>query len=274
MNTTKDTMSFFDRLRGHGRPGHHGHRGDAPVRHPHDAFHPAAHDLHALHAMRRGGRGGFAGFTGFGRDDPFSGGMGGLMRGRKLSSDDLQLLLLALLAERASHGYELIKAIAERSAGFYAPSPGMVYPALTWLEEVGYAAVEADGARKLYRITEAGLTQLEAKRAEADALIGQLAWIGQRLEKMRAWMAAGEHAFGPDAAGDFEAPPDAANPRGLDARGRGRHRAGIDEVRAARRKLKTALVEKYGASVDEQKRIAAILDRAADEIRGQSSDQT
>lgn len=236
-------MFFFDHLRAH----------------PHHRSRRAIHE-----AIRRSARGGCSGFAGFGRDDPFSAGMGGLMRGRKLSSDDLQLLLLAMLAERASHGYELIKAIAERSAGFYAPSPGMVYPALTYLEEVGHAVVEADGARKLYRITEAGLTQLEAHRAEADALIGQLAWIGQRLEKMRAWMSAGENAFGPDADGDFDAPPQ--------ARGRGRHAPGIDEVRAARRKLKTALVEQHGASVEEQRRIAEILDRAANEIRGEPGD--
>ena len=72
----------------------------------------------------------------------FSGGFGGGMgmggrafrAGRRLASGDLQLVLLALLAERASHGYELIKALEERSGGFYSPSPGMVYPALTWLE--------------------------------------------------------------------------------------------------------------------------------------------
>ena len=104
-----------------------------------------------MHGVSDGG--GFAGFTG-----GFAGamGMGGraFRAGRRLASGDLRLVLLALLAERASHGYELIKALEERSGGFYSPSPGMVYPALTWLEEVAYASVTAEGAKKLYSISE------------------------------------------------------------------------------------------------------------------------
>src|ERR1700723_824874 len=75
----------------------------------------------------------------------------GFGMGRKLPSADLQLLILQLLAEKPRHGYEIIKALEERSKGFYVPSPGMVYPALTYLEEIGHATVEADGARKLHR---------------------------------------------------------------------------------------------------------------------------
>jgi hypothetical protein len=66
----------------------------------------------------------------------------GFRSGRKLGGDDLQLLILALLAEKPAHGYEIIKALSERSGGFYSPSPGMVYPALTYLEEIDYASVE------------------------------------------------------------------------------------------------------------------------------------
>jgi hypothetical protein len=58
----------------------------------------------------------------------------GFRTGRKLASDDLQLLLLALIAEKPSHGYDLIKLLEERSGGYYVPSPGMIYPALTYLE--------------------------------------------------------------------------------------------------------------------------------------------
>ncbi len=73
------------------------------------------------------------------------GGMGGrgFGMGRKLGSADLQLLILRLLDEKPSHGYEIIKALDEHSNGFYVPSPGMVYPALTYLEELGFATVEA-----------------------------------------------------------------------------------------------------------------------------------
>ncbi|MGH6976939.1 MAG: PadR family transcriptional regulator, partial [Stellaceae bacterium] len=80
----------------------------------------------------------------------------GVSAGRKLGSGELQMLILALLEEQPRHGYDLIKELTERTGGFYAPSPGMVYPALTYLEELGHAAVESDGNKKLYRITDAG----------------------------------------------------------------------------------------------------------------------
>src|SRR5262249_8345217 len=137
----------------------------------------------ALHAMRHRhghGLGGFAaGFFGG------SGLAGAAFRGRKLGSSDLQLLLLALLAERPSHGYELIKALEERSGGFYSPSPGMIYPALTYREEVGRASVEADGAKKLYSITQAGRDYLEANREAADAILSQLAFIARKIGRVR-----------------------------------------------------------------------------------------
>ena len=65
--------------------------------------------------------------------------------GRKFEAADLQLVILAFLAERPAHGYELIKTIEERSGGFYTPSPGVIYPALTYLSEIGHASVEQAG---------------------------------------------------------------------------------------------------------------------------------
>jgi DNA-binding PadR family transcriptional regulator len=196
--------------------------------------------------------------------DPHGAGFDGLNRGRKLGSADLQLLLLALLAEHASHGYELIKALDERSNGYYTPSPGMVYPALTYLEEIGHASVELQGAKKLYSITAEGLTHLEGQRATVDALLEQLAYIGQRMAQVRSAMGGGGIS---DDAADFDAP------QAFGGRGRGRDAAGEPEVRAARRSLKSALIEKSGAGVAEQRRIAAILERAAAEIRGDSAGQ-
>src|SRR6516164_2355400 len=114
-------------------------------------------------------------------------GMGGraFRAGRRLAAGDLQLVLLALLADRASHGYELIKALEERSGGFYSPSPGMIYPALTWLEEVGYASVTAEGAKKLYTITDAGRAYLNQNRDVTDAMLGQLEFIGRKMGRVR-----------------------------------------------------------------------------------------
>jgi DNA-binding PadR family transcriptional regulator len=173
------------------------------------------------------------------------GGLGGraFRAGRRLASGDLQLVLLALLAERPSHGYELIKALEERSGGFYSPSPGMVYPALTWLEEVGHASVTAEGAKKLYSITDAGREHLRHNQDIAAAMLGQLEYIGRRMGRVR------EIFGGPDE-------EDAAG--------------GSLEYGAARHELRQALREKRGAPAEEQSRIAAILRSAAAQIRGKS----
>lgn len=168
--------------------------------------------------------------------------------GRKLASVDLQLLILVLLAEKPRHGYEIIKAFEERSKGFYIPSPGMVYPALTYLEEIGRARVEADGTRKLYHVTDAGKQHLDENRSAAEAMFGQFTRVGERMERVRRAMRAEEAGEGPD----------------LEPTGRG-----SKELLRARHDLKTALARKRGSSREEQQRIAAILKRAAAEILGQ-----
>jgi DNA-binding PadR family transcriptional regulator len=188
-------------------------------------------------------------------------GPGGFGAGRKLGAADLQLLILALLAEKPRHGYEIIKALDERSSGYYSPSPGMVYPALTYLEELGHASVEAAGAKKLYSLTEPGLAHLEENRAAVDALLEQLAWIGRKMEHVRRALS-GDSG---NAAEDFDAPHEGRH--GHRHGHAGMHRVAA-EVRQARRNLKSALIEKFDASPEEQLRIAAILERAAAEIKG------
>src|SRR5271169_566819 len=141
------------------------------------------HRLHHFFGRHHGGRG----FGHFGKGFMDGGDMGGRAfgMGRKLASVDLQLLILGLLAEKPRHGYEIIKALDERSKGFYVPSPGMVYPALTYLEEIGHATVEVEGSRKLYRITDAGKEHLAGNQTQADALFAQFSRVGERLEHMR-----------------------------------------------------------------------------------------
>ena len=197
------------------------------------------HDF--IHTMRRrhGGPHGFGHGPGFGGG--FMGGEG-FLRGRKLGSGDLQLVLLALLAEQPAHGYELIRKLEERSSGFYAPSPGMVYPALTYLEEIGHAEAAPDGNRKLYTITEAGTAHLAAHKDEADAMLEALTRIGGRMAQVR-------EAF----AGMEDADPQAA-----------------DDLHQARHALKHALMRKRGSSPEEARRIAGILARATAEILGKS----
>lgn len=123
------------------------------------------------------GRGEHGGFG------PFGGGFGGFGRGprgfgegrgrggrRPFEQGDLRWLVLDLIAAQPRHGYEIIKAIEDALNGHYSPSPGVIYPTLTLLEETGLISGEAQGAKKLYSITEAGRTELEAN-AETIAAV-------------------------------------------------------------------------------------------------------
>jgi DNA-binding PadR family transcriptional regulator len=195
----------------------------------------------------------------FGRFGPGFHGGPALRAARMLASGDLQLIILALLSEKPRHGYEIIKQIEEHSSGTYSPSPGMVYPALTYLEEMGYAASESDGGKKLYRITEAGTKHLNDNRASVEETLDQLARFGRRLSQFQK---------------EFEEQED-------DERddSRGHLRGGIksewrqakQEFRELRGDLKSALYEKLDAAPEERKRVFAILRRAIDEIRGKKS---
>ena len=101
---------------------------------------------------------------------------GGRRGGRVLDHGDLRLLILQLLQEKPRHGYEIIKAIEERLAGAYSPSPGVVYPTLTLLEELGHATVAAsEGARRLYAITGDGAAWLAASRPALAAVQARIA---------------------------------------------------------------------------------------------------
>lgn len=105
--------------------------------------------------------------------------------GRMLAHGDLKLLTLALIEAQPRHGYELIKLIEEKTSGFYSPSPGVVYPTLTFLEEAGYASAESEGAKKTYAITDAGRTYLEENRQLADMILERLSAIGEKFARRR-----------------------------------------------------------------------------------------
>ncbi|MCX7311725.1 MAG: PadR family transcriptional regulator [Alphaproteobacteria bacterium] len=110
------------------------------------------------------------------------GGGGDMMRaGRLLAQGDLRLLALALIAEQPRHGYEIIRVLEDMTGGWYAPSPGIVYPTLTYLEETGHVTGQADGAKKLYTITDEGRVYLEANRAFVDAVLERLDAVGERM---------------------------------------------------------------------------------------------
>ena len=207
------------------------------------------------------GRGGFFGRRGRGDGD-------GFRMGRRLGSGDLQLLILLLLQENPRHGYELIKELEQRTNGYYSPSPGVIYPALTYLDEIGFASVEADGNKKLYRISETGAGFLTENRSSAEAMLGELAEIGRRFARARQAMSEEDSASESEDESDLGTWP--LGERRFGHRGHGRGRA-IVEVLQARHDLKHALREAITESPEEHKRIADILRRAAAEIRSRKS---
>lgn len=118
------------------------------------------------------------------------GGFGGNFRiGRMLASGDLRLVALFLIEQQPRHGYDLIKAIEEQSKGFYSPSPGIVYPALTYLEEAGYVTSAAEGNKKLYTITDEGRGHLNDNREAIQSTLDFLAKAGSGMEHLRERMA-------------------------------------------------------------------------------------
>ncbi|WP_244532358.1 PadR family transcriptional regulator [Methylocapsa palsarum] len=101
--------------------------------------------------------------------------------GRMFAQGDLRFVVLKLISDKPSHGYEIIKAIEDRLAGAYSPSPGVVYPTLTLLEELGQIRVqEADGPRKLFAITPEGEAALDQNRGLVDTIFGRIAEINER----------------------------------------------------------------------------------------------
>jgi DNA-binding PadR family transcriptional regulator len=158
-------------------------------------------------------------------------GMRGGRLGRVFDQGDLRYVLLHLIAEKPRHGYELIKAIEDKFGGMYSPSPGVVYPTLTLIEELGLVSVEnAGGTRRLYALTAEGTAFLAANRALVDAILARMD------EASRAY------AGGP-----------------------------APEIRRAWRNLEAALSIRLGRGPldpEQVRAVAAIIDRAAAEVEG------
>lgn len=216
-----------------------------------DRAHRAQHRAwHKFEAMGRRFGGGFGGPRGGGFGD--WGGFGDSLRiGRMMASGDLRLIALYFIELQPRHGYDLIKAIEEKTNGIYSPSPGVVYPALTFLEEAGYVTSAADGNKRLYTITDEGKAHLADNREAVEGTLAHLGRIGEQWSKMRQnWDEAGE-AF-----------------RGYTGTGPDRDMADVaPEVNEARKHLKQAI--KAAAKNPDpiaQRRLADILRRAAEEI--------
>jgi len=156
------------------------------------------------------------------------GGRGGRL-GRFFDHGDLRYVLLGLIAERPRHGYELIKAIEEKFGGMYSPSPGVIYPTLTLLEELGYIRPDsAEGTRKQFVITAEGTAFLADNKAVVDQIFARIAEVARA------------YAGGP-----------------------------APEIRRALNNLEAALTIRLGRgplTADQVRAVTAILDRAASEI--------
>lgn len=119
--------------------------------------------------------------AGFGRSSGFGGGHGG-RRGKRFAGEELRLMVLGLLESGPQHGYQLIRQFSERSSEAYSPSPGVLYPLLTLLADMGLVEeVAGEGSsRRSYALTEAGTAEIEAKRAELDAAFARLEALGEK----------------------------------------------------------------------------------------------
>jgi DNA-binding PadR family transcriptional regulator len=123
----------------------------------------------------RGERGFRRGFGGPGFGGPWRGGFGG-GRERLFDAGDIKLVILKLLSEQPSYGYQLIKTMEDRLAGGYTPSAGVIYPTLTMLEEEGLASAATENGKKVYSVTAEGHEFL-AKHAD------RLAELFERLDE-------------------------------------------------------------------------------------------
>jgi len=134
-------------------------------------------DIWRQFATGRGWQGSWGPFR-FDFGDGPDGGRGG-RRGRRarrmFEGGELRLVLLKLIADEPRHGYDLIRAVEEMTGGEYAPSPGVVYPTLTLLQDMGLIEeAPGEGPRKPFQVTDEGRQYLEERAEEIEALLERL----------------------------------------------------------------------------------------------------
>jgi DNA-binding PadR family transcriptional regulator len=232
----------------------------------------ARHQWHRFEAMARRGFGGWG-------HRPGPGGMGGPGRGgwgdfgdsfrigRMMAAGDLRLIALYFIEQQPRHGYDLIKAIEDKTGGIYVPSPGVVYPALTFLEEANYVTSTAEGNKRLYTITDEGRAHLSDNRAAVETTLEYLGRIGEKAQTLRSrWEDAERRfseGFGRSQEHDHAHEHGPAPDRDMDGV--------IPDVNDARRDLKDAIKSAKKADPETQRRIAAILVRAAEDVRRETN---
>lgn len=167
-----------------------------------------------------------------------------LTSGRKFTADELQLMLLQLLAEAPAHGYELIKRLKHISADYYRPSPGVLYPALATLESLGFAEVETKGRRKKYHLTTSGKMHLQQHATDADELFIILRHVAKKMLWVK--YANSNPVLATEVTG------------------------WAPDYIASRDALHSALFSIDDSCIEEQQRVAKILQRTAEEILNKS----
>jgi DNA-binding PadR family transcriptional regulator len=171
--------------------------------------------------------------------------MAALKKGMLLNSGELQLVTLHLLSQHPSHGYQIIKSVGELTSGVYAPSPGMVYPALTRIEKLSYAVSVMEGGKKLFRITKGGVSFLNANREQLNEVLSRIDFLGRKMAFMQKHLAQDQMA---DERWGITSKENA-------------------EFHDLRHEFKAALFEKLNALPEEKTRIMKIMRDAIDKIR-------
>jgi DNA-binding PadR family transcriptional regulator len=134
-------------------------------------FHPHRHGFHHWFASEHHGR--HHGFAGSGRWEQWK-------DKQRTPRGDIKYILLAVIAERSRHGYELIKELESRFGSCWKPSPGSVYPNLQLLEEGGYLIGEHVDGKKVYSITDSGRELLAERGNPLDSM--------EQRSKPQEWM--------------------------------------------------------------------------------------
>ena len=171
--------------------------------------------------------------------------MAAIKKGMLLNSGELQLVTLHLLSQHPSHGYEIIKSVGELTSGVYAPSPGMVYPALARLEKLFHAVSEMEGGKKLFCITKAGASFLNTNREQLNEVLSRIDFLGRKMAFMQKHLAQDQIA---------------------DERWGATSKENA-EFHDLRHEFKAALFEKLNAPPEEKARIMRIMRGAIDKIR-------
>lgn len=108
-------------------------------------------------------------------------------RGRMFDGSELRLVLLKLIADEPRHGYDLIRAIETMTGGAYAPSPGVIYPTITLLDEMGFIEEQrSEGSKKRFAATDSGRTHLHENAEQVEALLARLQALGEHRQRVDA----------------------------------------------------------------------------------------